>query len=70
MIIAAIFLALLIVGAVYLTHKIAYQVGYEAGDAARDCKATKECEECVIRGIYLNDEQKRREKIAVGKAGE
>jgi hypothetical protein len=44
MIIAAIFLALLIVGAVYMSHKIAYQVGYEAGDAARDCKATKECE--------------------------
>lgn len=69
MIIEAIFIAVLIVGAVYLLCKIAYQIGFEAGEAMRDREATKECVECVIRGIYLEEEKKRREKIAVGKVG-
>lgn len=67
--IEAIFIAVLIVGAVYLLCKIAYRIGYEDGEVVRDREATKECGECVIRGIFLEEEKKRREKIAVGKAG-
>jgi hypothetical protein len=42
----------------FLSYKFGYHNGYDDGWLKKDCEATKECQECVIRMIKEEEQSK------------